>query len=158
MSRIFSNIAPRHRRLGRVDGFHQDQGARETHDRRVAGDCLFAAHSDALEAFELADGLLDARPELVETLRKEPASMLGVLPPRDDRGDAARAGGVAFGLAVVSLVGHRDARADIRADVERRLELDAVAGLAAGEVEVEGASVEVFVLGAISFLSTLFLA
>ena len=69
--------------------------------------------------------------------------MLGVFPPGDDRGDAARAGGGAVGLAVVSLVGHRDARADIRADVERCLELDAVADLAAGEVEVEGASVEV---------------
>ena len=130
-------------KLGCVDGFYQHQAARETHDRRVAGDCLFAAHGDTLEALELADGLLDTRSEFVDPLRKEPASLLGVLPPGNDRGDAARAGGVAVGLAVISLVGHRDARADIRADVERRLELDAVADLAAGEVEVEGASVEV---------------
>ena len=104
---------------------------------------LFATQGDALKALELPDGLLDTRPELVKPLREEPASVLGVFPTRDHRGNAACAGGVAVGLAVISLVGHRDARANIRADVERRFELDAVAGLAAGEVEVEGASVEV---------------
>ena len=87
--------------------------------------------------------MLDTRPELVEPLREEPASLLGVFATGDHRGDAAGAGGVAVGLAVIALVGHRDARANIRADVERRFELDAVADLAGGEVEVERASVEV---------------
>ena len=48
-----------------------------------------------------------------------------------------------FASAVISLVGHRDARADVRADVERCLELCAVADLATGQVEVERVAVEI---------------
>ena len=95
-----------------MDGFHQYQGAGEADDCGIAGDGLFAAHGDTLEALELADSLLDTRPEFVESLRKEPTSLLGVLSPGDDRRDAARASEGAVGLAVESLVGHRDARAD----------------------------------------------
>jgi hypothetical protein len=43
----------------------------------------------------------------------------------------------------VSLVRHRDARADVGADVERVLELRAVADLAAGQMEIEGMIVEI---------------
>src|SRR4051794_22315398 len=46
-------------------------------------------------------------------------------------------------MAVISLVRHRDARADVGADVERRLELCAVAGLATGQMEIERVAVEV---------------
>jgi hypothetical protein len=46
-------------------------------------------------------------------------------------------------LAVISLVRDRDARANVGADVERRLELCAVAGLAAGQMEIERVAVEV---------------
>jgi hypothetical protein len=46
-------------------------------------------------------------------------------------------------LAVISLVRHCNARTDVWADVERRLELCAVAGLATGQVEVERVAVEI---------------
>jgi hypothetical protein len=46
-------------------------------------------------------------------------------------------------VAVIPLVRYRDARADIRADIERRLELCVVACLAAGQVEVERVAVEI---------------
>ena len=46
-------------------------------------------------------------------------------------------------MAIVSLIRHRDARADIRTNVERCLELRAVAGLASGQVEIKRAAVEI---------------
>jgi hypothetical protein len=46
-------------------------------------------------------------------------------------------------VAVISLIRHRDARADVGADVERRFELCAVAGLATCQVEVERVAVEI---------------
>jgi hypothetical protein len=70
-------------------------------------------------------------------------SLRGVFAPRDDRCDGAGACRRPVGLAVISLVRHRDARADVGADVERRLELCAVAGLAAGQMEVERVAVEI---------------
>ena len=48
-----------------------------------------------------------------------------------------------IGLTIISLVGHHNARADVGTDVERRLELCAVAGLATGQVEVERIAVEI---------------
>ena len=69
--------------------------------------------------------------------------MLGVFATRDHRGDATRTRGAAICVAVISLVGHRDARADVRADVERCLELRAVARLARGQVKVERTAVEI---------------
>ena len=44
---------------------------------------------------------------------------------------------------VVSLVGHCNARTNVRAEVERFFELRAVAGLAACQVEVERVAVEI---------------
>jgi len=79
----------------------------------------------------------------IEALRKEVPSLLGAFAARDNRRDAPRACRRAVGLAVVSLVRYRDARADVGTDVERRLELRAVAGLASGQVEVEGIAVEI---------------
>ena len=52
-------------RLGRVDGFNQHQPACKTDDGGVADVGLFAAHGDAFEPLELADGLFDARPEFI---------------------------------------------------------------------------------------------
>src|SRR3954453_9386677 len=95
-----------------------------------------------LEALELADCLFDARPKFIEAFWKEASSLLGVFPARDNRIDAARERRRPVGLAVISLVRHRDARADVGADVERRLELCAVAGLATGQMEVERVAVE----------------
>ena len=51
--------------------------------------------------------------------------------------------GAAIGLAVLSFVGHRHPRLDIRADVERYLELCAVAGLARRHVQGERVAVEI---------------
>jgi len=129
--------------LGRVDGFNQHQPACKTDDGGVADVGLFAAHGDAFEPLELADGLFDARPEFIETLGKEAASLLGVSPTRDHGCDATRKRSDAICVAVISLVGHRDARADVRADVERCLELRAVARLARGQVEIERVAVEI---------------
>ena len=46
-------------------------------------------------------------------------------------------------MTIIPLVRHRDARADVWADIERCLELYAVAGVAAGQVEVERVAVEI---------------
>ena len=126
-----------------MDGFNQHQPACKTDDCRVAGVGLFAAHGDAFEPLELADRLFDARPEFIETLGKETASLLGVFTTRDHRCDATCDRGGAICVAVISFVGHCDARADVRADVERRLELRAVAGFTAGQMEVERMTVEI---------------
>ena len=126
-----------------MDGFNQHQPTCKTDDGGVADVGLFAAHGDTLEPLELADGLFDTRPEFIETLGKEAASLLGVLTTRDHRGDATRTRCGAVCVAVISLVGHRDARADVWADVERCLELRAVARLTWGQVEVERMAVEI---------------
>jgi len=129
--------------LGRVDGFNQHQPAYKTDDGGVADVGLFATHGDALEPLELADGLFDTRPEFIQALGKEAASLLGVFTTRDHWCDATRKRGDAICVAVVSLVGHCDARADVRANVERCLELRAVARLARGQVEIERVAVEI---------------
>ena len=105
-------------KLGCVDGFNQDQPACKTDDGGVADVGLFAAHGDALEPLELADCLFDTRPEFIETLGKEAASLLGVFTTGDHRTDATRKRGDAICLAVISFIGHRDARADVWAYVE----------------------------------------
>ena len=69
--------------------------------------------------------------------------MLGVFATRDHRCNATRKRGDAIRVAVIPLVGHRDARANVWTNVERRLELRAVAGLARGQVEVERTAVEI---------------
>ena len=46
-------------------------------------------------------------------------------------------------MTVISLIGHRDARADVRTDVERCLEFSAIAGLATCQVKVERAALEI---------------
>ena len=46
-------------------------------------------------------------------------------------------------MAIIALVRYRDARADVRPDVERCLELCAVAGFTAGQMEVERVTVEI---------------
>jgi hypothetical protein len=57
----------------------------------------------------------------------------------DDRADAT----LAVGLRVRALIGHHCPGCDIRTDVEQDFELAAVAGLTAGEVEVERQALEV---------------
>jgi hypothetical protein len=70
-------------------------------------------------------------------------SLLGVFAVRDNWCDAARTCRGSDGRAVISLVGYRNARADVGADVERGLELCARAGLAASQVEVERVAIKV---------------
>src|SRR5947209_13729602 len=62
---------------------------------------------------------------------------------RDDRHSPALATGVAVGLRIIALVGQRCARRDVRPDVERGLELRAVADLAPGQVEADRQAVEI---------------
>src|SRR3954447_7142511 len=59
------------------------------------------------------------------------------VPVGDDGADAAPAGRLAVGLRVGTLVGHHRPRRNVGADAEQGLELAAVAGLPAGEVEVQ---------------------
>ena len=73
-----------------MDGFNQHQPAGKTDEGRVADVGLLAAHGDPFESLELANGLFDARPEFIETLGKEAASLPGVFTTRDDRCDATR--------------------------------------------------------------------
>ena len=87
--------------------------------------------------------MFDACAEFIETLGKEATSLLGVFTTRDYRGDTTCARGDAICDAVISFVGDCDARTDVRADVERCLELGAVAGFATGQVEVERMAVEI---------------
>ena len=129
--------------VGRVDGFNQHESACKTDERSVAGVGLLAAHGDAFVSLELADRLFDARPEFIQPLGEETTSLLGVLTTRNHRCDATRKRGEAIRLAVITLISHCDARADVRANVERCLELGAVAGFATSQMEVERKPVEI---------------
>src|SRR6478609_2256020 len=70
------------------------------------------------------------RAKFIEALGKEATSLLGVFTTGDYRCDTTCARGDAICDAVISFVGDCDARTDVRADVERCLELGAVAGFA----------------------------
>jgi hypothetical protein len=124
-------------RLGRVDGFDQDEAANEGDQGAIVLGGLFAAQGEALEAFELSHGVLDAGAGFVEGFGKEGGLVGGIGTMRDDRTDAALAGGLAVGLGIVALVGDCGAGPDVRSDVEQNLKLPAVAGLTAGQMEVE---------------------
>jgi hypothetical protein len=104
---------------------------------------FLATECDALEALELADGLLDPRSAPVEGLREEAGPVGGVSAVGNRRADAALARRLPVGLRVAALVGHHRARHDVWSDAEQGLELAAVAGLAAREVEVERMAVEI---------------
>jgi hypothetical protein len=126
-----------------VNGFNQHQAARKTDNGWVTDVGLVAAHGHAFEPLELANGLFDACPEFVKALWKESSPLLGVFATGDYRRDATCVRRSAVRVAVISFVRHRDARADVWPDVERRLELGAVTDLTAGEVEVERVAVEI---------------
>lgn len=64
--------------LGRVDGFDDHEAGGEGDEEAKVPGRFFAAQGDALEAFELADGLLDAGAAGVELAREEGSSMLAV--------------------------------------------------------------------------------
>jgi hypothetical protein len=129
--------------LGSVDGFDQDEAAGKCDERGIILCGLLATERDALEALELADGLLDPAPSLVEDAREEDGSGFDVAPIRDHRADAALACCLPVRLGIVALVGQRGARGDVRANIEQDLELLAVADFAAGQVNRERLAVEV---------------
>lgn len=133
----------RHRRLGGVDGFDEDEGEGEGDDCGKALLCLLAAQGHPLEALELSEALLDAGAAFVELLREEGWPVLGVGFERDGGRDAPRPGQRPVGLGVIALVGKSGAWRDIRPQIQQQLEQRAVPDLAAGQVEGERVAVEV---------------
>src|SRR4051794_33360631 len=129
--------------LGRVDGFCPNKGASEGDESGKVLRGFLAAQRDPLEALEPANTLLDTGAAFVEGAGKEFRLDGGIAAVRDDGTDTAPACRFAVCLAVIALVAdHRPGR-DIRADVEQGLEITAVAGLAAGQVEGQRQTVEI---------------
>jgi hypothetical protein len=118
-----------------VDGFCPDKGASEGNESGEVLGGFLAAQRDSFEALELADGLLDAGAGFVERTREELRLGGGISAVRNNGADAAPARCRAVSLAVVAFVADRRPGRDVRAEVKQRLEVAAVAGLAAGQVE-----------------------
>ena len=70
-------------RLGRVDGFDQDEAESKRDKRAVILRRLLASKRDTLEALELADRLFDSCPRLVQCFWKEGGHVFGVGSVRD---------------------------------------------------------------------------
>ena len=85
--------------LGRVDGFGEDEHEAESDEGSVVPGGFLATESNALEALELSDALLDAGASAVERFREESWPVLGVRLRWNDGADAAGSGGLAVGLA-----------------------------------------------------------
>ena len=96
-------------RLGPVDGFDQDEGGGEGDEGAEVCGRLFAAQSDAFEAFELPDGLFDAGPSPVERPCKALWPVFGVLSVGNDGQGASFPGELAVSGTVIALVGDDDA-------------------------------------------------
>ena len=126
-----------------MDAFDQDERASERDESGKVLGGLLAAQGDAFEALDFADALLDAGPPLVEDLGKEGGLVFGVLSVRDGGTDAAPARRLSVGLGVVAFVAENSSRRDVGADVEQDLEIAAVTGLAAGQMEGQRQAVEI---------------
>ena len=129
--------------LGRVDGFNQDKGTGEGDKGGEVLRGLLAAQGDTFEALEPSDGLLDTGAPLVEDFGKERGFCSSILAVGDGGADAASARCLAVRLGVVTLVTEHRARRDVGANVEQDLEVAAVAGLAAGQMEGQRQAVEI---------------
>ena len=127
--------------LGRVDGFGEDEHKAESDEGSVVPGGFLATQSNALEALELSDALLDAGASAVERFREESGPVLGVRLRWNDGADAAGSGGLAVGLAVVALVADNGARRDVRPEVEQDREVPAVARLPGGQGDRQAAEV-----------------
>ena len=126
-----------------MDGFCPDKGASEGDEGGKVLRGFLAAQCDPLEALEPANTRLDAGAAFVEGAWKEFRLGGGIAAVRDDGTDTAPACRFAVGLAVIALIAdHRPGR-DVRADVEQGLEITAVAGLTAGQVEGQRQTVEI---------------
>ena len=121
--------------LARVDGFDQDTAESKRDERAVILRRLLTSKCDTFEALEFADRLFDACPRLVKCFWKEGGHVFGVGSIRDCRAYSALACGSAVGFGIVALITERGARIDIGADVEKRLEVAAIAGLTTGEMK-----------------------
>ena len=97
---------------------------------------FFASKRDALEAFELADGLFDARSASIEFLANGFGFFLVAVSIRNDRQDAALLRGLTIGLAVITFVADHGAWLD-RAEFKQGLEQGRVVSFAAGEFEAD---------------------
>ena len=126
-----------------MDGFDQDKGAGKRDEGGEVLRGLLAAQGDAFEALELADAVLDPGALAVEEFGEEFGLGGGILTVRDDRADAAPARRRAVALGVISLVGEHGAGRDIRPDVEQDLEMAAVAGFAASQLEGQRQAFEI---------------
>lgn len=71
-----------------MDGFDQVECCRESNDGCEVSPDLFVAQGDPLEAFELADGLLDAGSASIEGFCEEAGLVPFVRLVRNDRDDA----------------------------------------------------------------------
>jgi hypothetical protein len=129
--------------LGRVDGFDEDEAKCEGNDGSVVLRRLLAAECNPLEALQLADQLLDARPATIEHLREERWPVLGVALVWNGRTDPARARRLPIGPGVVALVAHSRAGRHVRTDIQQHLEVPAVTGLAFRQVEGNRMAVKV---------------
>ena len=126
-----------------MDGFDQDEGSGESDERAEVCGGLFAAQSDAFEAFELSDGLFDARPSPVERPCEAFWPVFGVFSVGNDGQGASFPGELTVSGAVVALVGDDGAGPDIGAEVHQGLEMRTVGRLAAGQVECDRQAVEI---------------
>lgn len=129
--------------LGGVDGFDQDEGRRECDEGSEVSFGFLAAQCDALEAFELSDGLLDPGSASIERLGEDLWDCLRVLAERDDWHGAPITRGLSVGCAVIPFVGDRRAGPDVWSEIHQRLEMPAVGGFSAGQIEGKGEPVEV---------------
>ena len=121
-----------------MDGFDEDEAESKGDKGAIVLGCLLAAERKALEALELAHGLLDARTPPVEGSRKELRPVPGIALEGNDRAKAARARGLTMRLGVVALIAHSRTRSDVGPEIEQDLELRAVACLAFWQMESEG--------------------
>jgi hypothetical protein len=129
--------------LGRVDGFDQDESCGEGDDGGEVSPGLLAAECQALEAFELADGLLDPGSAAIERLREEARLVLLVGLGRNDGDRAAVASRLPVRLAGVAFVADGGAGMNVRAEVEQYGKMRSVAALAAGQIEGDRMAVEI---------------
>ena len=126
-----------------MDGFDQDEGGSESDEGAEVCGGFFASQRDALEAFELADGLFDAGPPPVERPCEPLRPVFGVLSVGDDGQGAFFPRALAVSGAVIGLVSDDDAGPDIGTEVHQGLEMRAVRRLTAGQVEGDRQAVEI---------------
>jgi hypothetical protein len=135
----------------------QDEADGEGEEGGEVGLCLLAAQGDALEALELADGLLDPGAAAVERVGEALGGRDGVGLVRelggsendavhrfpDQRHGAAGAGGGSVCATVVALVGDDGAGRGVRPEAQEGLEHRRIGLLAAGDLEGDGMAVEI---------------